>query len=533
MARCEVCGDAEVGGVALDEGILARATQLRLQGVLDNAPQGVLVRTADEILYVNHALATIHGFHTAEEFRRTGSYTIHIHPDDRALVTARAKARVSNQQAPQQYEFRFLRRDGSCGWMECNATSATWDGRPTSLSWLTDISARKGAEEALRRSERLFSKVFHEHPDVVTLSTLAEGRYIDVNEAFLKLSGRRREEVVGRTGFELGIWSDPLLRGRILEKLRCDRNAREVVSLKLSENGEARDYSVSTELFKFEEKELLLTVCHDITEQRRKEELRWRTQKLEALGTLAGGIAHDLNNTLVPILALTKLTAKRVPEGSRERQNLMTVVNASEHARDLVKRILAFSRDEKRAEHTAVDATAVMREAMDLLRVAVPATIKFELSIAPVATVLGDAGQLQQVVTNLVTNAVQAIGEAMGRISVSLHSSKNEALAGEAGLREWTCLSVADTGCGMDEAILGRIFEPFFTTKNVGEGTGLGLSVVHGIVASHGGHVDVRSTPGQGTIFTIYLPAVSSVVEPPPRGEASQVVARPGHERRR
>jgi len=499
-----------VHAVARDEQVLARATQARLQTVLDKAPQGVLVCTAEEMLYVNQALARIHGYDSAQEFRKTGAYAPYVHPDDREMVIGRGKARMSNRHAPQQYEYRFLRADGSSGWMECNATATTWDGQPTSLSWLTDITARKHAEEALRRSERLFSKVFHENPDIVTLSTLDEGRYIDVNETFLKLSGRRREEVVGRTVFDLGVWIDPTLRKRVFENSRRNGGTPQIISLKLSEGGEARDYSVSAEIFTFEEKELLLTVCHDVTEQRQQEELRWRAQKLEALGTLAGGIAHDLNNTLVPIVALTKLTAKHLPDGSREQRNLMAVANASERARDLVKRILAFSREESKAKVTAVDVAAVLREAVEFLRASVPATIGFEVSIAPVAPVLGDANQLHQVVMNLVTNASQAIGAAMGTISLGLSTARKDAPGDDAGVREWICLSVADTGCGMDEMTAARIFDPFFTTKDVGEGTGLGLSVVHGIVARHAGHIDVRSAPGRGTTFKVYFPAAAT-----------------------
>jgi PAS domain S-box-containing protein len=332
-----------------------------------------------------------------------------------------------------------------------------------------------------------------------------------VNEAFLKLSGRPRSEVIGRTVFELGVWSNHDLRSRVIDKLRRDGRVQEVVTLTLSEDGTPREYLFSAERFQFEDRDLLLTVCHDITEQRRKEKLRSHSQKLEALGTLAGGIAHDLNNTLVPILALTKLTARQLPEGSRGHRNLMTVLSASERARDLVKQILAFSREEK-AERTHLDFAALLRDAMEMLRASVPATIKFEVDIAPAAMLSGNASQLHQVIINLVGNASQAIGAKIGTISVSLSAGGTCPRVDVAEALEWIRLAVADSGCGMEEVTLRRIFEPFFTTKSVGEGTGLGLSVAHGIITSHGGHVDVESVPGRGSTFTVYLPASGSAV---------------------
>jgi signal transduction histidine kinase len=235
---------------------------------------------------------------------------------------------------------------------------------------------------------------------------------------------------------------------------------------------------------------------------------------------LAGGIAHDLNNTLVPVLSLTKLTLKRLPEDSRERQNLSIVLEASERARDLVKQIVAFSRQEERAEKTVLDPAAVLQTATDMLRASIPATINMELRVEPVPRLLGDAGQLQQVVINLVTNAAQAIGAAMGTVTIALGtpSERPRGVASDGqDLGEWICLSVSDTGCGMDEATQRRIFEPFFTTKGVGLGTGLGLSVVHGIVGAHGGHIELSSAPGKGSTFTLYLPALPATDAPAPR----------------
>jgi PAS domain S-box-containing protein len=217
--------------------------------------------------------------------------------------------------------------------------------------------------------------------------------------------------------------------------------------------------------------------------------------RLEALGTLAGGAAHEINNMLVPVLALSAAVAKKLPEGGRERRNLDTVRSSAERARELVNQILTFSRMEGAPAQSSVDVGAVLREALQRLRATVPPSIHLAEEIAPVSAITGDADQLRQVVVNLLTNAVQAIGQAQGSITASLQPAG-------ADLR----LSVADTGCGMEEAILARVFEPFFSTKPVGEGTGLGLAVAYGIVKAHGGRIEAKSTPGQGSRFDIFIP---------------------------
>jgi PAS domain S-box-containing protein len=222
------------------------------------------------------------------------------------------------------------------------------------------------------------------------------------------------------------------------------------------------------------------------------------SQRLEALGTLAGGAAHEINNALVPVIALTKLMANKQAEGSRERRNFDMILAGAERSRDLVKQILAFSRKEEEGQpKQSVDVAAVLRAALGLMRATMPTSIRLVEQIAPNPAISGDPSQLQQVIVNIVTNAAQAIGPTHGSITVTLRPEPDGA-----HLR----LSVADTGRGMDEATLARIFEPFFTTKPTGEGTGLGLSMAHGIIKSHGGRIEVKTVPGQGTRFDILLP---------------------------
>ncbi len=252
--------------------------------------------------------------------------------------------------------------------------------------------------------------------------------------------------------------------------------------------------------------------ARDVTEARRieaeRQQLEYQlrhSQKLEALGTLAGGIAHDLNNTLVPIVAMTKLGLKRSGDDAQLRQYFTLIQDAGVRARDLVKRVLAFSRKDK-VEQREFNMADVVAEALAMLRATTPATITLTSDIRPVPTFLGDPTQIHQVVVNLVTNAMQAIGAGAGTISVTLSPVADAAERQTQAIR----LVVSDTGIGMDDATAQRIFEPFFTTKGVGEGTGLGLSVVHGIVTSHGGTIRVESHPGHGSRFIVELPMMAA-----------------------
>ena len=258
-------------------------------------------------------------------------------------------------------------------------------------------------------------------------------------------------------------------------------------------------------------------ILRDVTElraaERERQELEQRflhSQKLEALGTLAGGIAHDLNNTLLPIIGLSKLIRQRQEPGSRDYERLGVVLQAGERARELVRQILAFGRKDS-PEKTAVDLQELVTQSLTLLAASLPDAIELERRIEKVPPVEADPGKLHQVLLNLVTNAAHAIGDKPGRIVVALDAQHLPADGAEKDRPE-ACvvrLTVSDTGCGMNESTLQRIFEPFFTTKPVGLGSGLGLAVAHGIVTSHGGTITVESRPGAGSRFDVLLPCVS------------------------
>ncbi len=263
----------------------------------------------------------------------------------------------------------------------------------------------------------------------------------------------------------------------------------------------------------------ILEVNADITERKRAQAAQLRSQKLESLGTLAGGVAHDFNNVLLAINGNARLAASDLPSDHPVQENLSQIAKAGARAADLVRRILAFSRpQEQKREPQFVQ--PVVEEALKLVRATLPASIQIETSFVPdLPPVALDSTQIHQVIVNLATNASHAIGAKPGTIAVRLISrtiTPDDRIA-TPDLQEgrYVCLSVSDSGCGMDRATLDRVFDPFFTTKPVGQGTGLGLSIVHGIMSSHGGAVTVYSQPGQGTSFQLYFPAVEAPASSP------------------
>jgi signal transduction histidine kinase/ligand-binding sensor domain-containing protein/CheY-like chemotaxis protein len=247
-----------------------------------------------------------------------------------------------------------------------------------------------------------------------------------------------------------------------------------------------------------------------------------QSQKMDALGRLAGGIAHDFNNLLTSVGGNAELLQSELPPQSRQREIVNDIAAAAGRARELVSQILTFSR-QRTGKNEALDPVTVLREAVQLLRAGLPAMIELQAEVpAKLPPILGDAAQVQRIVMNLGTNAAQAIGTKTGRIRIGAQDYEVAAEAPVDGVPagRYVRLVVGDDGRGMDDQTLKRIFDPFFTTKAIGQGTGLGLSVVHGIVEAYGGHITVESQPAEGTVFQIYFPVTDQlpapVAAPPP-----------------
>ena len=261
----------------------------------------------------------------------------------------------------------------------------------------------------------------------------------------------------------------------------------------------------------------------EVSEQKRLDLERrlLHRERIATIGTLAGGVAHEFNNIMTPVLLYSQLALEDVPAGGELADYLKRVIAAAHRARSLVMRILTFSREMDLQQPTVFLLRAPVEEALALLREIVPANIEIVFS-APleVMPVLGDASLVHQVVINLGTNAYEAMRDAGGRLAVTL-SVADDPPDSHVEPGRYHLLEVSDTGHGMEPAVLAHIFEPFFTTREVGAGTGLGLSVVHGIVTSMGGAITVRSRPGHGTTFAVYLPAASAAQRHEPAAAAS------------
>ncbi len=497
-------GDRKKAEVALAE------SERRFRELYENAPIGIFTTSADgRALAVNRVMAEILGCGTTEEAIRHYqdlARQLYVDADQRQrfIQLMREHGWVEG------FEYEARTADGRRIWLDmCARVAGVDDGGGFVIEGFTqDITARKEVEQALHESERRYRLLAENFPNGAIFLFDRDLRYTFCAGTELDRVGLRTEDIVGCQMRD--VW--PAEIADRFESLSQQVLAGESGCAELAYANKlygAYAIPIRNDAGSISEG---LVVAINISEQRELEEQLRQAQKMEAIGVLAGGIAHDFNNILFAILGYADLAQSFVDEAHPVRSMLDEIVSSSLRASELVKQILTYARRTERRRKN-IDIVPVVKEVEKLIRSTLPANIEIELDMrTPRAVVNADPTEVHQLLMNLCANAGHALAETGGRLTVRLESdhrprSPSGSLDG-VGSSTHHCLEVEDTGPGIPAEIHDRIFDPFFTTKDAGEGTGMGLAVVHSVVEELGGTIDVSSTPGEGSCFRVLLPAV-------------------------
>jgi two-component system, cell cycle sensor histidine kinase and response regulator CckA len=481
------------------------ATEERYRVLFESMPIPVWVSDVEthQVLAVNAAAVHHYGY-SREEFLALRIEDLRP-PED--IVRLQEQVHTAHQNGGTQSSgcWRHRKRDGSLILVDVTWHSLTWNGRRAEIVAASDITERTRAEEALAESETRYRKVIEASFDGIDVT---EGGVVrEANRGFAEMFGYDQDEVIGRSVLDfVADESVEAVQQRITEEVEgtFELVGKRKDGTKILLEATARIHHISG-------RPVRLTALRDVTEKRLLEDQFRQAQKMEAVGRLAGGVAHDFNNLLTVIISCVELILMDTEQGSPLRENLEEIRKASQAAAGLTGQLLAFSRQQV-IEPKLVTIEEVLARAEKMLQRLIGEDVELVtvLNQHP-ATVKIDPGQLEQVIMNLAVNARDAMPDG-GKLTLETSAVELQdayvrshwpAIAGRFAL-----LAVSDTGIGMTQQTRARIFEPFFTTKQMGEGTGLGLATVYGIVKQGGGFIWVYSEPGQGATFKIYLPRV-------------------------
>lgn len=504
-------------------------SETKYRTLFETAGDGILIMEAEgatpgKILSANPAAAETHGY-TQEELLRLNLADLKspgVPVNLKELMWQLLRGETFREEVVNR------KKDGSPIYLEVNARPLTLQGRKYMLTIDRDITERKLAENALKESEERMRLVIESSP--IGIGIVQEGKCQFVNPNFAKMFGYSSpEDLVGLPAESLFVIEE---RQAVVRHMRAATAGWGARSFELpGQKSDGGVFQVSTWLatIDYKGKPSLLWFAIDISQETALRSQLLQAQKMEAIGTLAGGIAHDFNNLLTVILGFSEILLMDRKEADRDYADLLKIVQAARNGADLVRRILTFSRKVE-TKLRPMDLNHEVKHAQKLLNRTIPKMIEIELALdTNLKKINGDPGQIEQILLNLAVNAQHAMPEG-GRLLIETKTVHLDELYCQTQIDvnpgEHALLMVSDTGCGIEKNILEHIFEPFFSTKRQGEGTGLGLAMVFGIIRSHGGHITCYSEPGVGTAFKIYFPVigmpqkldVDTLAELPPSG---------------
>ncbi|HLP15220.1 MAG TPA: PAS domain S-box protein [Bacteroidota bacterium] len=489
-----------------------RETEVKFRTAFENTAIGMSMTDLNgRLVKVNKAFAEMVG-RTLEEMH-TIDFSALTHPDDQARSIACVRSLVNSETKVGRFVKRYVHTDGHLVWADLSVVLIR-NGRGEPYLFITqiqDITERFHAESALKESEARFKEIFDKAP--LGYHELDEhGRIVRVNSTEAAMLGYRNDEMIGRFGWEF-IADEEHSREGTLQKLRGEQQPGQGFERDfIKKDGTVIRVLLDDALLRNAEGRIvgIRTALQDITDRKRLEQQLLQSQKLEGVGTLAGGIAHDFNNLLAMILGSAEMLCMHMPETPTLKKYVDNIITASERGRSISRQLLIFSRPDH-AELKPISLSHTITELHELLGHFLPKSIAIVKKIdVENGLIMGDAGQIHQAILNLALNA----GDAMtnhGILTIkefSVPASYVKKKFGTNDSASYVGVSVSDTGIGMDARTLAKIFDPFFTTKERGKGTGLGLSIVHGIIKNHNGFIDVESTVGKGTTFTMFFPAL-------------------------
>ncbi|HTY11400.1 MAG TPA: PAS domain S-box protein [Bacteroidota bacterium] len=474
----------------------------------DNPCMYLTVDSHGTLISVNRHGANKLGYSTDELVGQSGLNV--IHPDDREVVRQHISSSMQNPLQVVHSEYRKVCKDGAIMCVRESARAVTnVTGKQEILIVCEDITELKRMEMIIKRSEELYRTIFENTGTAMIV--IEEDMLISLaNTEAVHLSGYTREEIVGKkysTEFVVKEDQEQLVLQHRLRIRNQDAALRQREFHITTKSGDIRNVFLTASIIPGTKKTVVS--LQDITEQKRAEEALRQAQKLESIGTLAGGIAHDFNNVLLGIIGYTEMSLRFAERNSRLEKNLLKILKATDRATHLIEQILTFSR-KTNPQTSIISLRPIIKEVLDLLKASIPSSVVIDFDLEKTSkSVLADPTDIHEVLLNLATNAVHAMNR-KGTLTIRLYEKDLDqiiyGLSGNIGPGEYLVIEVADTGRGMDATTLSKAFEPFFTTKPLGEGTGLGLSVVLGVVQSVGGNIQVESEVGHGTTFKLFFP---------------------------